>query len=1326
MDHSNRQPTDDPNGSQEEITTSREEPSIDLSVPPTPPLFTSTIPLTTTSPSSFPQPNTPLPPYPPPRGPNRTIIPDFSTYRSLLPNPSPLHPYLHTAPAPLQVQRPLTLNLREPQIPGTVQGAVSEIDPTPASTPSPSTLTCQIGLRDQEDGSLGIPSPNTRAGGGGGEKTIPPHLRAAYKKYPVKRVGGGDLGAQDGDDGVGVLMPLRIGRKRGGGGEGVGGEEGRGARGSEGQGGGESPVMGQTMMDIDALLGLSPQDGEVEDYIGKQKPVFVGMASFPVPVLVSGAGAGAKSGGGAGLSGGGNEDGDSDGKDDTTSVVESDDEDHNVSATSGTGSEVVKTKKKRRRGTRRSGKKVNKRTDTALGDTTPAVPSAPGRGGFGPSTTSPKPKCKSPFLPAVPAEQRLPLTKPENSAPTMRSHPEGLNVPSRQYDSNRLEEIPISEPVRSFREFARQPENAANTSIQHALRAVEAALAHIIEPTLLSAQENLQLRNQVQATQHAANATLAELKRTKRDLDAAAELQTTRQDEVNASVRTLEEQLDEARQKRGKEEEGYIVDDLTRKLAEAEAELDVLTKERDEGGLMSIAQCEAEKARIEKEVEDLAAVVERYNDRDLITHEDCAELTEEKDNAHAQRVEDLEADVKKAKSARDVLQAKLDAAGAARRISETAAGEESAEKINELEGKIKDLERKLAENEDVSVGFISEDDCNESNKEQVEKLERENKDMKAKIRELITNRAPPTNSISLEECAQQNAAASSKLEEEITKLEKLDEELTAATKAGSTSGIGGGASDSALQNKIERLQEEIEEARRQANVATESTAFIASLQTKGSQENATLSKRIAELEGELKAKSTEPTAKDKDGISIQDCEKQKLALNKKLGVVKLQIASLEAKLKAYEDDNTITRKECDEGKAQVMSQIETYKQMVQEAEDYAKHPKERAVQLERENKMLRDDLATVRSELRDCRDGKNIGEKDDDLLDERIDGLDKQAADLNAAVKSQGDALHRRGISIDFQQLQISQQHNEQLTEQNAKLIEEVKRLKSRKVASGYMSSDEKDDKITELIKMINGVNAQTRLYYLKAEVITNKYNQLVVDKANDVKRRVAIKLKEKAREQREKGKSKKTTKKKEDRVKTKLSKDAAKALAAAGEGKATMNDTKQIEIEAIGQLDWDAEVISQTGIDNERSRSEMFRYQLLQFMIKLVEKRLTDMVAARAMNGKREGDSVAAIQAAAAAIQKAEEVKDGDLTAQAFLWAAIAYFYHDENKQSQAYLDQARRDTIGPPDFPGELEAIDGDHRGAQTRVPRVPPGEGLKLGESTIALDSMKKEKP
>ena len=65
-------------------------------------------------------------------------------------------------------------------------------------------------------------------------------------------------------------------------------------------------------------------------------------------------------------------------------------------------------------------------------------------------------------------------------------------------------------------------------------------------------------------------------------------------------------------------------------------------------------------------------------------------------------------------------------------------------------------------------------------------------------------------------------------------------------------------------------------------------------------------------------------------------------------------------------------------------------------------------------------------------------------------------------------------------------------------------------------------------------------------------------------------------------------------------------------------------------------------------------------------------MVAARALNGKRRDDSLAAIHAADVAITMAEKVNEDDITAQASLWAGIAYFYHGDSKRSQFYLDRA------------------------------------------------------
>ncbi|MAD85446.1 MAG: hypothetical protein CL912_20995 [Deltaproteobacteria bacterium] len=50
---------------------------------------------------------------------------------------------------------------------------------------------------------------------------------------------------------------------------------------------------------------------------------------------------------------------------------------------------------------------------------------------------SPK-QVKSPFVPAVPPEERLPIIKEGERAPAMFSHPQGIDVPRREYDGERV------------------------------------------------------------------------------------------------------------------------------------------------------------------------------------------------------------------------------------------------------------------------------------------------------------------------------------------------------------------------------------------------------------------------------------------------------------------------------------------------------------------------------------------------------------------------------------------------------------------------------------------------------------------------------------------------------------------------------------------------------------------------------------------------------------------------------------------------------------------------------------------------------------------------
>ena len=85
-----------------------------------------------------------------------------------------------------------------------------------------------------------------------------------------------------------------------------------------------------------------------------------------------------------------------------------------------------------------------------------------------------------------------------------------------------------------------------------------------------------------------------------------------------------------------------------------------------------------------------------------------------------------------------------------------------------------------------------------------------------------------------------------------------------------------------------------------------------------------------------------------------------------------------------------------------------------------------------------------------------------------------------------------------------------------------------------------------------------------------------------------------------------------------------------------------------------------------------MFIKQVLQWKIARVEQCLANMVASRAIRGMKPDDALPAVCVADDAIYKAEQVDDPDLSAQAFLWAGIANFYHGQSEISQGYLDKA------------------------------------------------------
>lgn len=65
-------------------------------------------------------------------------------------------------------------------------------------------------------------------------------------------------------------------------------------------------------------------------------------------------------------------------------------------------------------------------------------------------------------------------------------------------------------------------------------------------------------------------------------------------------------------------------------------------------------------------------------------------------------------------------------------------------------------------------------------------------------------------------------------------------------------------------------------------------------------------------------------------------------------------------------------------------------------------------------------------------------------------------------------------------------------------------------------------------------------------------------------------------------------------------------------------------------------------------------------------------MVASRAIRGVKPDDALPAVCVADDAMYKAEQVNDPDLSAQAFLWAGIANFYHGQSEVAQGYLDKA------------------------------------------------------
>ncbi len=97
-------------------------------------------------------------------------------------------------------------------------------------------------------------------------------------------------------------------------------------------------------------------------------------------------------------------------------------------------------------------------------------------------------------------------------------------------------------------------------------------------------------------------------------------------------------------------------------------------------------------------------------------------------------------------------------------------------------------------------------------------------------------------------------------------------------------------------------------------------------------------------------------------------------------------------------------------------------------------------------------------------------------------------------------------------------------------------------------------------------------------------------------------------------------------------------------------------------------------GNPNGARTARAFARQGVINQIWMVNNELVNLRAKRALNGLQEGDAAAAVNEAKQAIRLADGFKDADLTAQAYLWAAIAQFYHEDGPAAESSLEEAKK----------------------------------------------------
>ncbi|CZS87933.1 uncharacterized protein RCO7_00888 [Rhynchosporium graminicola] len=750
-------------------------------------------------------------------------------------------------------------------------------------------------------------------------------------------------------------------------------------------------------------------------------------------------------------------------------------------------------------------------------------------------------------------------------------------------------------------------------------------------------------------------------------------IQEEKHKELQARSQILGKTLAEQTTTLNAERQLYI--ELEKKLHDCEADAGSREKEAPNDVLhdkLDTAVRELEELQLQKERVDTE--LKNYADAESgkISREECFSLNQQKETVLAQRIKDLEAEVKAEGEAQRELKGEMDAminALAAKKVKEEEEelNVEIMEELENLARENEELRFALAEKDKVNdlttvpAGFISEAESKEKNNLQLQTLRKDLEDQIAELKDALAAKenaedekvVVPEGFISESDCDEKGRLEQEKLRKELKDLARENADLTNAIVA----------------------------AKKDQSDANFATKTIAGLQVKDSGKLMALTTRITELEKE---------AKEKDSIAEKKCQSEKDLLSKtsreEKAIMRKQIEKLTLQLKAFTGGEMITRKQCEIEKeitrTNLVKQFEALQKKLQVAEEAAKSAKPGSEDAVVDNKILRERLVVAQRELQACRDDRDDEERFDNVEDRIVDHA-RRIEEVNAMVAARDAQLAGRGINTGIAE-------ETAMRAENARLILEVQRLesiKTKKVASGFMLWDEKDDKIQELRNAIAGVNQNARDHFYKEVEIYTKYNKLAEDMENKIERQVRTKLleckeawkvkAEKITAEREERAARKEKGAKKDDKDASRYRDRRNSKIAKKSALAAIEIAKQKEIEKVDKLVRESERDEPESMINNpagTASAALYRRGLVEVMIKSVRLHLVNMVAARALNGKQPDDSITATSAGDTALRRAEENGNPDLIAQAYMWAGIAAFYHGESQRAANYLGQAQK----------------------------------------------------